>query len=591
MKKTFLLLIVLNFYFFSVINSQTIIVTDDPTYNTGQASSVFDVKSISKGMLVPRMDSSQRVGISSPATGLLVYQTDGTNGFWYFNGVQWISLTAGLTGATGPTGPTGEQGITGPTGPTGADGSLNAWALLGNTGTTQGTNFLGTTDSKYLSIRTNNTERFRVTNQGQLEVFNTGMSVFMGQSAGRVDDLTDNENVFIGYLSGFSNTSGDANVGIGAQALNANTSGNRNTALGKYALKSNGSGSNNTSIGSNALTLNTSGSHNVAIGSSALQANISGQKNVAIGTNSSLNTTSSSNTAVGAMTLNSNTSGALNTAIGESALYTNVTGSRNIATGFQTLFNSTGSDNLANGCSALYTNTSGDKNSAVGGYSLYSNTTGVYNTAVGYQSLYTNTVGSYNTAIGEGSDVSNNNLSYATVIGCGATVNASNKVRIGGTGVTVIEGQVDWSFPSDGRFKYNINENVKGLDFITQLRPVTYQFDARKFDEFLMKNMSEKERSERMKSIDYSPSMNIVHSGFIAQEVVNAAKKCGYNFNGVHIPDNDNDNFSISYGQFVVPLIKSVQELKKTIDEQNQVITEQGKKIEKLQSKLDQITR
>jgi len=55
-------------------------------------SAMLDVKSSDKGMLIPRMDSTQRVAISTPATGLLVYQTDGYKGFWFYDGNAWINM-------------------------------------------------------------------------------------------------------------------------------------------------------------------------------------------------------------------------------------------------------------------------------------------------------------------------------------------------------------------------------------------------------------------------------------------------------------------------------------------------------------------
>src|SRR5580692_5855269 len=65
------------------LSAQTVIVTDNSAYTTGQASAVLDVYSIAKGFLAPRMTTAQRTAISSPATGLLVFQTDGTSGFYY----------------------------------------------------------------------------------------------------------------------------------------------------------------------------------------------------------------------------------------------------------------------------------------------------------------------------------------------------------------------------------------------------------------------------------------------------------------------------------------------------------------------------
>ncbi len=61
----------------------------------------------------------------------------------------------GPAGATGATGPQGIAGATGATGPSGPPGSADAWSLTGNSGTTVGTNFLGTTDSQPLEIHAN----------------------------------------------------------------------------------------------------------------------------------------------------------------------------------------------------------------------------------------------------------------------------------------------------------------------------------------------------------------------------------------------------------------------------------------------------
>lgn len=63
------------------------------------SSAILDVQSDSKGMLVPRMTSVQRTGITTPATGLLVYDTD-TNGFWYYDSSGWADLSS-ASGADG----------------------------------------------------------------------------------------------------------------------------------------------------------------------------------------------------------------------------------------------------------------------------------------------------------------------------------------------------------------------------------------------------------------------------------------------------------------------------------------------------------
>lgn len=58
------------------------------------SSAILDVSSSTQGALMPRMTSAQRTAISSPATGLLVYQTDGSSGFYYYNGSAWTSLNS-----------------------------------------------------------------------------------------------------------------------------------------------------------------------------------------------------------------------------------------------------------------------------------------------------------------------------------------------------------------------------------------------------------------------------------------------------------------------------------------------------------------
>ena len=62
---------------------------------TPDASSVLEVQSTTQGMLTPRMTNAQRVAINAPATGLIVYQTDGTSGFYYFTGSTWVLLING----------------------------------------------------------------------------------------------------------------------------------------------------------------------------------------------------------------------------------------------------------------------------------------------------------------------------------------------------------------------------------------------------------------------------------------------------------------------------------------------------------------
>lgn len=126
--------------------AQTVIVTDDAAYTTGQTSSVLDVKSTTKGFLPPRMTLAQRNAITSPAEGLLIYQTDGVKGLYYYINSAWTILSSGTS---------------------------SQWALTGNSGTSSATNFLGTTDSVNLHLRTSNTDRLTIDSIGNVGIGTT----------------------------------------------------------------------------------------------------------------------------------------------------------------------------------------------------------------------------------------------------------------------------------------------------------------------------------------------------------------------------------------------------------------------------------
>ena len=81
-----------------------------------------------------------------------------------------------------------------------------------------------------------------------IEFKNTGNSIFIGTGAGANDDLTDNYNNALGYLSLYSNTGGASNNALGYYSLYANTTGNYNNALGGSSLRYNTTGSNNHEI-------------------------------------------------------------------------------------------------------------------------------------------------------------------------------------------------------------------------------------------------------------------------------------------------------------------------------------------------------
>jgi hypothetical protein len=411
---------------------------------------------------------------------------------------------------------------------------LPAWLLRGNIGTDTSKNFIGTRDAQPLLFKVNN------------------------QKAGFLD---------------YSDLS--QNTGFGYQTLNFDVISDTPGITGSF----------NSAFGFFALTNNITGEVNAAHGSGALYSN----------------TTGNVNTAVGGFSLVNNTTGGFNTAIGSFSLFSNSTGGFNVATGDYTLFsNTTGIGNIATGPSfTLTSNTEGSFNIATGGLALTANTTGNANIAYGSYSLATNVTGNKNTALGDHTDVTAGNLHNATAIGNHALVDASNKVRIGNNAVTSIGGAVGWTNYSDERIKDNVKENVPGLEFIKALRPVTYHFSIVKENALLgVKDISAKDitmpqlkgiklpdgkdmKISAIKDISNQQLKNlsdedneiekIQFTGFIAQDVDKAAKSIGYDFSGI---DKSGKIMGLRYSDFVVPLVKAVQELSKQNEDLQKQIDE-----------------
>jgi hypothetical protein len=114
MKKLFITLFVLLIKFDVWSQNNVGINTTSPN-----PSAALDISSSSQGLLVPRMTASQRSTIANPATGLLIWQTDGVSGFYFNSGTpaspNWLQLGAiGPQGDPGPQGSPGPQGVPGP---------------------------------------------------------------------------------------------------------------------------------------------------------------------------------------------------------------------------------------------------------------------------------------------------------------------------------------------------------------------------------------------------------------------------------------------------------------------------------------------
>ncbi len=146
MKNIFiknLLLIIAGIGFCTNLLAQSFAINTDGS--TANNSALLDIKSTTKGLLIPRMNKAQRTTIATPANGLLVYQNaPDSTGFYYYNGTVWAWLT-------NPNPP-------------------NAWNINGNSGTNVFTNYVGTNDNTDLAFRINGLERMRLTGEAALGI-------------------------------------------------------------------------------------------------------------------------------------------------------------------------------------------------------------------------------------------------------------------------------------------------------------------------------------------------------------------------------------------------------------------------------------
>lgn len=94
MKKIVFQLVLLFAFTTNIIAQSVAINIDGSALNT---SAILDIKSITKGLLIPRMTTVQRIAIATPAKGLIVFDIS-TNGLWFYNGTGWNALSSGSSG-------------------------------------------------------------------------------------------------------------------------------------------------------------------------------------------------------------------------------------------------------------------------------------------------------------------------------------------------------------------------------------------------------------------------------------------------------------------------------------------------------------
>lgn len=294
MRKALLFIVILTSPMFGQVGIGTI-----------TPSAALDISSTNDGLLLPRiaLNNTTTATVTTPTVSELVYNTstvgDVTPGFYYWDGTKWVRLS--ISSST----------------------SSNDWALLGNAGTTAGTNFLGTTDSQDLIFKRNNIQ------SGKISTTNTSLGVNSLAPA-----TSRNRNTAIGTEAMYLNVNGDDNTAIGYQALRTGTDGVRNVAIGNNTLMDNTTVGDNTAVGMQSLQLNTTGNNNVAVGRISLYQNTSGYNNSAFGMQSlQSNTTGFLNTALGFYALSNVTTGFNNVGIGYNAQVPSNTGSNQVRIG------------------------------------------------------------------------------------------------------------------------------------------------------------------------------------------------------------------------------------------------------------------
>ncbi len=303
------------------------------------------------------------------------------------------------------------------------------WGLSGNSGTTIGTNFIGTTDNVGLSFKTNNLQRMYINNLGQTVIDINNTNPIAAPVSNAILDIVPN-GAGIGNIvlrGSFANQSDPVDIEfrnwagattLGKIYINPSASDMWFDANGatRLALQNDGDVGIGTTNPAQKLdvvgNVNVSSANTYMIGASTVLSN-TGTGNIFVGANNGLFNTAISNTFVGQAAGRDNVGGGDNTFIGRNAGLVNTAGTLNVIVGSGAGQASTGSGN----------------------------------TFVGYRAGFVNTSGVRNTLIGREADVATSGLTNAIAIGYQAVAGASNTLVLGGTGANAVNVGIGTSTP------------------------------------------------------------------------------------------------------------------------------------------------
>ena len=417
----------------------------------------------------------------------------------------------------------------------------------------------------------------------------------LGVNAGNSIASGGNYNVCIGDEAGTALTTGDENTAVGFEALATEDAHGENTAVGYRALKALDAGANgynvavgarcgivmttgtkNTGVGSYSLNTLSTGSNNTAVGQGALNADTKGNKSVAIGVDSLTNqnftsSTDSHNTAVGNEAGNDVTTGRFNNIFGSQAADTLTTGSSNVAMGYEALTADTqGSNSVAVGDQALasqnFTSATDSNNTAVGALAGKGCTTGEKNTFIGALAGGDSTqTGDSNVAVGYAAGFNltsgGNNILIGKQAGrsgspSGQIDTESNTVCLGDDNITDLFCADSSISTSDSRDKTDITDFSIGLNWLKDLRPVTYKWDKRSWYGTEEKPLGTPDGSKK------GAKVNV---GFVAQEVLKVEKANGFGDSAdtmltCNITE-DGQRYGMKYERLIPILVNAIKEL------------------------------
>ncbi|MCK4664411.1 MAG: tail fiber domain-containing protein [Bacteroidales bacterium] len=606
--KTILILIFVIGIFSSNSISQNITITDDEGY-TAETSAMLDVKSLTKGMLVPRLTTIQRELISSPATGLLVFDIN-LFSFFYYNGEIWVNLISSgdysgginaplfaVVNATGDTVfavyPEGVR-INVSDVPLKATGSKGGFAVGGFNAGKGLTNefFRITPDSVRIYIDT--LPSLKATgSKGGFAVggFNAGKE--NGLELFRVTDdsvriyVKNNPSKATGSKGGFAVGGFNAGKALPVDFMHFTPN---NYFIGHQSGQKNFSGIYNSTMGYESAMNLVSGSYNTFIGYQSGYSYIgnTGGENVIIGYLSGYNTNSGGNSFIGSRSGQSNTGGSNNTFMGVQSGQSNISGSQNLYMGYQAGAEmESGAYNVYLGADCGAESTSGICNVYIGNAAGSWNE-GDYNVFIGREAGFDvstdhshrlfieNTNANYTQALIYG-EFDNNKLRFNANVGINY-----NGVTNYGLIVDIPDGQTStyglYVFgdtytsgsynSSDKRLKTNIVNLDNALEKVLKLRGVSFDWKTKEFAELKLSNEHQ--------------------IGVIAQEVEELFPEL--------IKEDMNGYKAVSYSKFTPILIEAIKEQQKIIEnlkiqnlknekEINNLIDELLERIKKLEEK------